>query len=228
MLITCCLCHHSPPAHNAFQLLTWYRLCWFTGVTLNVNQSAKTQSVNQMKINRLLVFLSVSLGLSSLVSTAQAQCDSYPIAVSAATLAGVSPGTVIANVFNGSQPGGAGWLTWTGDNSDPALIASLTGAGNSDTYINPLNPNDHNLQIGDWVQSKPGVSNSKGVRDALTALEQVEITVPVWDVAAGQGANANYHVAYFAVIRIIGYDIPGGVITAQFIGYSDCNVGAPN
>jgi hypothetical protein len=78
------------------------------------------------------------------------------------------------------------------------------------------------------VQSKPGVSNSKGVRDALTALEQVEITVPVWDVAAGQGANANYHVAYFAVIRIIGYDIPGGVITAQFIGYSDCNVGAPN
>jgi hypothetical protein len=179
-----------------------------------------------MKINRVpaLALLCASVAISPVISNLHAQCNAYPIAVSAATLANVAPGTVLANIFNGSQPGGMGWLTWTGDNSDGALIASLTAAGDSDTYINPFNPNDNDLQTGDWVQSKPGVSNSKGMRDALTNLEQSQITVPVWDVAEGQGANALYHVSGFAVVQIISYDIPGGRITAQFVGFTSCGV----
>jgi hypothetical protein len=177
-----------------------------------------------MKLNRVsaLVLLCAGVGFASVVSTARAQCNSYPIAVAASTLVNVEPGTVLPNIFNGSQPGGMGWLTWTGDNSDGALVASLTAAGNSDTYTNPFNPDDHNLQTGDWVQSKPGVSNSKAVRDALTNLEQSQIIVPVWDQASGQGGNALYHVSNFAIVQIISYDIPGGRITAQFLGYTQC------
>ena len=156
-------------------------------------------------------------------SSHAADCGLYPIALSSQTLTGVQPGTVVNNIMNGKQPGNFGWLTWAGSPSVPTLAASLTPPGNSDTYVNPDNPNDRVLSVGDWVQGKPGVSNSKNVRDALDALKAVDIVVPVWDQTRGQGNNADYRVAAFARMRLIGYNLPGqSRITARFLGYASC------
>ena len=132
-------------------------------------------------------------------------------------------GGVVRDIYNGVQPGNFGWLTWAGSPSEPTLVKSLTPPGDSATYTNPNEPGDHFVSIGDWVQGKPGVSNSRQVRDALDTLEQIDITVPVWDQARGTGNNSLYRVAGFARMRLISYRLPRqNRITARFLGFVGC------
>jgi hypothetical protein len=150
--------------------------------------------------------------------------DLYPIAMSSKTIAGVPVGTVLKDIYNGAQPGNFGWLTWAGSPSEPTLVTSLTPPGNSRTYINPDNPNDHVVSIGDWVRGKPGLSNSTQVRKELNVLETIDIIVPVWDKAKGRGRNTEYHVVGFARVRLISYQLnKQNRITARFLGLVNCN-----
>ena len=151
------------------------------------------------------------------------ECELYPIALHTSSLAGVPAGQVVPDIFNGSQPGNFGWLTWAGSPDVGALVTSLTPPGDSDTYVNPNNPGDHNVSIGDWVQGKPGVSNSSQVRAALDLLKTIEMVVPVWDVAQDSGGNAIYHVVNFAWVRLTDYRLPGqNRISARFLGLVRC------
>jgi hypothetical protein len=176
-----------------------------------------------------------ALGLMSLFSAvflfagaARGQnCQLYPIALSAQSLSNAAPGTILTNIYNGSQPGNFGWLSWTGDPDEPTLINSLTQPGDSYTYINPDNHSDHTVAIGGWVSGKPGVSNGKHVRASLDALVGYQITVPIWDQARGQGENTAYHIVGFATVILIDYQLPSqNRITAEFVGYSDCGTPA--
>lgn len=156
-------------------------------------------------------------------STPVPSCDLYPIALHEDTLAGAEPGDILTDIMNGRQPGNFGWLTWTGNNSTPTLITSLTVPGDSHTYINPFNPNDHTVSIDDWVQGRPGVSNAKAVRHALDLLMVEEIVVPIWDVTQRNGANTLYHVTGFANVQITDYHLPRhNRISAEFLGYATC------
>ena len=136
-------------------------------------------------------------------------CDLYPIALSETSLSGIAANELIPDMLNGSQAGNFGWLTWGGSPSVPVLVASLTPPGDSQTYVNPDDPQDRVISVGDWVQGKPGVSNSKNVRDALDVLKTQDIIVPVWDQVRGQGNNADYRVCAFARIRWESYQLPG-------------------
>ncbi|MGD0208031.1 MAG: hypothetical protein ABSC89_10535 [Verrucomicrobiota bacterium] len=165
----------------------------------------------------------LSIGLLAFAGVARAQCDLYPIALSVQTLANAQPGTVITNIFNGSQPGNFGWLTWAGSPKELALVYSLTPPGNSFTYVDPFNSGNNQVQAGSWVQGKPGVSNSESVRDALDNLESMVITVPVWDQAQSQGNNTLYHIVGFADVQIISYQLPSqNVISVLFLGFTNC------
>jgi hypothetical protein len=177
--------------------------------------------MNQNHHSRLLS-LGALLGVLMIAGAAQAQTNVYPIAVSAAAIAGANPGDVILDIFNGAGQGNFGWLTWSGDTTEAALITSLTGTGNVSAYNNPDNSTDHNLVVGDWVLGKLGVSNSIGVRDALDALEDNEIMLPVWDTTRGSGTAVAYHIVGFAKVQIKGYRLPGqGKITVLFLGTFD-------
>ena len=168
--------------------------------------------------------LVASAWLITAVAHAQ-NCPVYPIALSAQTIANAAPGTVISNIWNGTQPGNFGWLSWTGDAGETTLVDSLAQPGDSYTYVNPDNSTDHQLVIGRWVSSRPGVANGKHVRANLNALIGVRIIVPIWDQVRGEGDNAAYHISGFAVVEIIDYQLPSqNQITAQFVGYSDCGV----
>lgn len=151
-------------------------------------------------------------------------CGLYPIALHANSLAGVAIGDIVEDIYNGAQPGNFGWLTWTGDNGITSLSTSLTPPGDSHIYINPLHSGDHTVSIGDWVQGRPGVTNSILVRNSLDALKVVNIMVPVWDEVEGNGDNLQYHVSDFALVRLIEYKLPGeDRITVRFLGYGGCN-----
>ena len=172
--------------------------------------------------NSRLALFGALLGILAMIGGAQAQTNVYPIAVSTNVIAGVASGTVIMDIFNGAQSGNFGWLTWTGDTSETALVTSLTAPGNASTFANPADSTDHDLSVGDWVSGRPSASNSIGVRDALDALEDSQIILPVWDMVSGSGASAVYHICGFAKVQIIGYRLPGqNKITVQFLGVFD-------
>jgi hypothetical protein len=175
------------------------------------------------------IFVSITLLAGALLGARPAAgqgCSLYPIALSTDSLAGAVPDTILLDIWNGSQPGNFGWLTWTGDQGEPTLVDSLTQPGDSFSFINPDDANDHVVSAGDWVSGRPGVSNGKHVRAALDALKTVEIIVPVWDQARGQGANTAYHVVAFARVQIISYHLPSqNTITVKFLDYADCSGG---
>src|SRR5215510_7416953 len=91
-----------------------------------------------------LVAVGSLLGTLLIGAAAQAQsCPSFPIALPAQLLINAPTNSVIMNIVNGDQLDNFGWLTWTGDTSDAALVASLTPPGNSDSYVNPDNSADN-------------------------------------------------------------------------------------
>ncbi|MCB8978743.1 MAG: tandem-95 repeat protein [Ardenticatenaceae bacterium] len=158
------------------------------------------------------------------VTPVAASCELYPIALHETSLSGAQVGDMITDILNGEQPGNFGWLTWNGDNSVPALVSSLTMPGNSHIYVNPNDPNDHVVSIGDWVEGKPGVSNSKKVRNALDALIGENIVVPVWSASEGSGANTVYLISGFAEVQLVDYQLPGqDSISAIYLGPVTCS-----
>jgi len=133
------------------------------------------------------------------------------------------------DIYAGGGPGNFGWLGWDGCTNVPCLCESLTPPGNSENYVNPYDPSDHDLTIGDWVEGTPGVKNARCVRDQLNEFiaNQTPITVVVWDEAEGQGANLNYRIAGFAVFILQSYRLPGqNRITGYFITWVTPNPGS--
>jgi RHS repeat-associated protein len=156
--------------------------------------------------------------------TRSSPCELYPIALPASLFSNAVPGAVVSDILQGVQPGNFGWLSWAGSPGEPALVTSLSPPGNSFTYVNPDNLADHQLAVGDWVRGKPGVSNSKPVRDALESLKQIEVMLPVWDFTRGTGEHTDYHVSGFARVRLLNYQLPNqNRITAQFVGDVQCD-----
>jgi len=166
-----------------------------------------------------------TLLLGSAVAHAQT-CPSYPIALPAQLLLNVPTNTVITDIFNGDQLNNFGWLTWTGDPSDPTLITSLTAPGDSTDYINPDNPADHEINAGDWVSGRSAVSNRSSMRSALNNLLGTDIIVPVFDDVRGSGSSLAYHVAGFAHVQLVDYRLPSmNKISILFIEFTDCSGG---
>lgn len=167
-----------------------------------------------------------TLAPTLIATPAVVTCDLYPIALNTQTLVGATPGVTLGDIWNGVQPGNFGWLTWVGAPNVPTLATSLTPPGDSDTYVNPYDASDYWVTIGDWVQGSPGVSNASSVRSALDILKTIDIVVPVWDQATGNGNNSLYRVANFAVVRITDYALPNqNRITATFLGYApQCSI----
>nr|MBA3532967.1 Ig-like domain-containing protein [Ardenticatenales bacterium] len=160
--------------------------------------------------------------------TQSTRCALYPIAIRLDVLEAAAIGDVLAPLANGTQPGNFGWISWTGEGSVQQLAESLTPPGNSETYINPLEPSDHLVSVGDWLQGRPGAVNSGVVRQALEQLKGTEITVPVWDRAQSAGAQTQYRVVKFASVRLVEYQLAKpSHLGAQFLGYNSFCGDAP-
>lgn len=127
-------------------------------------------------------------------------------------------------------PGHWGWLTWDGDESVEALIASLAPPGNApEKYYNPGTPNngwtpnysDKVIAVGKWVQGSPGKENAAEVRGWLDwhIANKTPMVLPLYDAVAEQGGNGYYRIASFAAFEIQSYvnGPQGYYIEAKFL-----------
>lgn len=126
------------------------------------------------------------------------------------------------NIFTGAGSGHFGWLSWNGDQSQTTLAENLRNP-NSNAYVNPDDPDDHNMSLFDWVNGKVGVVNSNDVDAALTDLVGKKIDIIAWDNNVGTGSNTYIQAAAFARIKITAFDLPSKTITATFEGWVDQN-----
>src|SRR5215813_7406350 len=107
---------------------------------------------------RLFAFSSLLALLLVTKPVAQAQtCPLYPLTFPGQLFTNVPTNTVVIDVFNGVLSEDFSWVTWTGDLSQPTLVASLVPPGNSTNYVNPDDSTDHEVNVGDWIVGRPGV-----------------------------------------------------------------------
>ncbi|MDD5492821.1 MAG: PKD domain-containing protein, partial [bacterium] len=162
------------------------------------------------------------------VNPAQVVDGIYPIALKKENIQNLSIGSIIENILNGYGPGNFGWLTWTGDRSEPILAKALIPPGTVDSYLNPFNNEDHALNCGDWVKGLTGVKTSAAVRAAIEQLKYKQILVPVWDEGKRVGDLSFYHIIGFAKVKIIDGDYKNGngdsnkCIRAIYCGLIEC------
>ncbi|RMG95499.1 MAG: pilus assembly protein [Chloroflexi bacterium] len=154
----------------------------------------------------------------------------------------------IFKIQNGFGEGNFGWLVWNTGIAPSAntLADSLSWPGNSNDYtdhgdggqvvpgsgfnhvvrgyIEPGDPTDQSLHVGDWVAALTGSVNSNAVRSVLQDHIDSEraVRVVVWDQAQGQGVNGQYRINGFAVVRLRGYKLSQGQgnpswILAEFV-----------
>lgn len=131
-----------------------------------------------------------------------AQCALYPIAlhINVVSESVIDPRYIVRESYYGTGNTNFGWLSWNGVMLTDTLALSLTFPGDSALYVNPNDPTDHTLSMGDWVVGRPEVSSSQVVSDALGLLvsSNYRVIVPVWDQVTGQGNNLRYRVSGFA------------------------------
>jgi hypothetical protein len=104
-----------------------------------------------------------------------------------------------------TAPGNHGWLDWNGGNSNaPELADNIANPGNSGVW-----------NIGDWIPGATGNKNSSAVRAALDTWIGKAVTIPLYDLVSGNGANAQYRVCTFAEFILTSYDNKS--VTGTFI-----------
>lgn len=161
--------------------------------------------------------------LTPTATTAAAGCVLYPIALHESTVTDRAVGDEVKRVELGSGRGHFGWLAWTGDQSIMALTDALTPPGTSALYSNPRDGGDRSLSVDDWVRGRPGVGQSRDVRDAVDALRNETITVPLWDIVTGEGRHLQYHIVGFAQIQLTNDQLAGkNWLSFRYVGDVTC------
>ena len=120
-------------------------------------------------------------------------------------------------------------LTWPGDSpdysdhGDAGNLAAITGWGGNYVprgYIEPGNPTDQALQIGDWLAASTEVVNSASTEEQLNSHIDLERTLrlPIWDTTTGSGSDTRLQTSQFAIFRLIGYNLTSGWLLLEFVG----------
>ncbi len=107
-------------------------------------------------------------------------------------------------------PGSFGWLDWDDHARSNAELA--------DNIANPSNSGF--WRIGDLIPPSPGVQGSGPVQAALARWIGHPVTIPLYDVVVGQGANTRYRVAGFGRFILMDFDFRGRdkYIVGRFVG----------
>ncbi len=152
-------------------------------------------------------------------------CQLYPLALSTEVLAEAEVGINFLRVPLGNGTGNFSFLSWAGVNDADVFAAAIAADGGAAGYVNPEDPADSQLDLGDWVQGLPGVKNSSGVRANLDALIGAEIAVPTWSELRGEGDELDYSVDGFARIKLLSYKLSGkGWISFEYVGDTQCYI----
>jgi hypothetical protein len=144
-------------------------------------------------------------------------CPVYPMAIRTDLVGwpnGYHKGYQLPDIVIGGGAGNFGWLRWNNDpgsTSQQTLEDNLQHPNNSITdYQNPADPDDTELNVGDWTPGTTGWMQS--VTDDVTALRDRYIRIVIFDTTGGatppggscSGSNCSFHVAGYAIVQING------------------------
>lgn len=139
-------------------------------------------------------------------------------------------------IHTGLGSGSFAWLIWNTfvPNNEAQLRNSLTWPGNSRNYsstapgavppghshgvfgyLEPGDPTDNQMHIGDWVAGNSSPANSNNLQNILRDHidNQRTLRFPIWNSTA----NGNYRVNGFAVFRLVGYHLTTGGADSTWI-----------
>jgi len=158
------------------------------------------------------------------------------------------------DAYEGSASGNFGWLYWNSDPSETnginyieeSLInPNLSMNDYTADQDDPQSPDDHSININDYMAGRTGVGNSSTVDAFLEDAVGTIVLVPIYDEIGTKGGNgASYKISHFARIRIdriclpsnncidpnTGKKISGSnkLIQATFLEYDDDACGPPD
>jgi len=126
-------------------------------------------------------------------------------------------------IWDGSQPGNFGWMSWNGSNSANYLKDELI-PGNPVDYQAPNNhpcSTGSKISVGCWVQGSPGVeASAKDNLQTYWVNTGDVMIIPIWDQTTGNGSNANYHIVGFAAFIVTDFRLTGqGYVKGTFKNY---------
>ncbi len=159
-------------------------------------------------------------------------------------LLNATPGDIY-RVQNGFGSGNFSWLVWnTGISANSSTLAnSLTWPGDTldytdhpdggtavpgsgfpyvvRGYIEPGDPTDQALHIGDWMAASSGSVTASTVQIQLQTHIDLGRTLrlPVWDTSTGTGSNGRFQTSQFAIFRLLGYNILEEWLLLEFVGF---------
>lgn len=119
-------------------------------------------------------------------------------------------------------------LTWPGDTTDYTNHGDggtgIPGSGfsyNVRGYIEPGDPTDQALHIGDWIPGSTGSINSLSVQEQIATHIDLGRTLrlPVWNTSTGIGSNGSFQTSQFGLFRLVGYNLSTGWLLLEFEGF---------
>ncbi|MBN1994744.1 MAG: tandem-95 repeat protein [Anaerolineae bacterium] len=141
-------------------------------------------------------------------------CELLPITFPEDALAGDpdDPPEQKIDAYEGSASGNFGWIYWNSNINETKGInyieESLANPRLSMTDFtadedDPDHPNDHTINIGDWVAGRTGVGNNNDIEDLLESYRGKTVLIPVYkQVGPKGGAKASYEISHFARVVI--------------------------
>jgi hypothetical protein len=135
--------------------------------------------------------------------------------------------------------GGFGWLTWTGETSEQALLNSLfPPPGNflemypgSDADMNTIRNFDHGisgngngvLEEDEWVEGSTGNITAVNTEMRWYLENDTPVIITVYQNYYNTGSNAAYQVAGFVRANVLGYEFGTNDkwIIIEFLGWGD-------
>jgi hypothetical protein len=140
------------------------------------------------------------------------------------------------NIYDGAEPGSFGWLNWQFQKGSDTCKCSAVCLG---ANLDPILCNSGTIEVGDWVASDSGISNSSAIRELLEMYIDTDtpFTVIVYDITQCMGGKCDecaskqngsdrglgYHVVGFAKFQLKGYALSSGGGGGSSYGWDGIN-----
>ncbi len=138
------------------------------------------------------------------------------------------------DIWSYGGAGNTGWLDWTGTCSNQQCTSQMLDPTYTiNNYVDPTgNPTGKCTVVatGCWVHGNSGISNGQEINNQmaqwLNGYLGKPMTIIVWDISDGTGANLKYHIVGFAEFMLEGYQLQEtNAIWGRFVKRTCANCG---
>jgi uncharacterized repeat protein (TIGR01451 family) len=134
------------------------------------------------------------------------------------------------DIWSYGGAGNTGWLDWTGACSNQQCTSEMLDPTYTiNNYVDPTG-GCAVVATGCWVRGNSGISNGQEINNQmerwLNGYLGKPMTIIIWDVSDGSGANLKYHIVGFAEFMLEGFQLQeSNAIWGRFVKRTCANCG---